>query len=211
MVDLEIASLQASGADVLFAFATQKAAAQAIRHAAEIGWKPKIFIPSAVSSIRQVLEPAGLDNSKGIFTATYVKDPTSPIWEDDFDVQAFHRVGEEIRYVGRPARQLWGVGRLYGRHPDRENIEGPGNDLSRENILKQATNLPDVALPMLLPGIIDEHQRRPITARSSRCSSHISTARTGCRSRESRLGLIRPCLSSRHGGARQMFLICSYP
>src|SRR6185437_12609841 len=77
-LDAQIASLQASGAKVLFAFATQKAASQAIRHAAEIGWRPTIFIPSIASSIRQVLEAAGLENAKGVFTATYVKDPTSP-------------------------------------------------------------------------------------------------------------------------------------
>jgi branched-chain amino acid transport system substrate-binding protein len=153
-VDSQIASLQASGADVLFAFATQKAAAQAIRHAAEIGWKPKIFIPSVVSSIRQVLEPAGLDNSKGIFTATYVKDPTSPIWENDSDVQAF------IEWVKKydtsvDLRDSFGAsgGYMVGILIERI-LKAAGNDLSRENILKQATNLHDVALPMLLPGII---------------------------------------------------------
>src|SRR6202012_5337692 len=88
-VDSQIVSLQSSGATVLFAFATQKAAAQAIRHSAEIGWKPKIFIPPIVSAISQVLQPAGLDNSKGVYTATYVKDPTSPTWANDPDVKDF--------------------------------------------------------------------------------------------------------------------------
>ena len=88
-VDAQIVSLQASGANVLFAFATQKAAAQAIRHAAEIGWKPKIFIPSIVPSISQVLQAGGLDNSKGVVTATYMKDPANPGWEDDPDAKEF--------------------------------------------------------------------------------------------------------------------------
>jgi branched-chain amino acid transport system substrate-binding protein len=152
-VDSQIVSLQASGADVLFAFATQKAAAQAIRHAAEIGWKPKIFIPSIVSSISQVLQPAGLDNSKGVFTATYVKDPTSPTWEKDPDVQTFvawvkkYDTSVDVR-DSFAASGGYMIGFLI-----EEILKAAGNDLSRENILKQATNLHDVAVPMLLPGI----------------------------------------------------------
>jgi branched-chain amino acid transport system substrate-binding protein len=152
-IDSQIVSLQASGADVLFAFTTQKAAAQAIRHAAEIGWKPKIFIPSIVSSISQVLQPAGLDNSKGVFSATYVKDPTSPTWEEDPDVQAFvawvkkYDTSVDVRDSFAAAGGYM-VGILIEKI-----LKAAGNDLSRENILKQATNLHDVALPMLLPGI----------------------------------------------------------
>jgi branched-chain amino acid transport system substrate-binding protein len=152
-VDSQIVSLQASGADVLFAFATQKAAAQAIRHAAEIGWKPKIFIPSIVSSISQVLQPAGLDNAKGVFSATYVKDPTSPTWANDPDVQAFvawvkkYDTSVDVR-DSFAASGGYMVGVLIEKI-----LNAAGNDLSRENILKQATNLHDVALPMLLPGI----------------------------------------------------------
>jgi branched-chain amino acid transport system substrate-binding protein len=152
-VDSQIVSLQASGADVLFAFATQKAAAQAIRHAAEIGWKPKIFIPSIVSSISQVLQPAGLDNSKGVFTATYVKDPTSPTWEKDPDVQTF--VAWVKKYdTSVDVRDSFAASGGYMAGILVEKIlKAAGNDLSRENILKQATNLHEVSLPMLLPGI----------------------------------------------------------
>ncbi|HWE72823.1 MAG TPA: ABC transporter substrate-binding protein [Stellaceae bacterium] len=152
-IDSQIVSLQASNADVLFAFATQKAAAQAIRHAAEIGWKPKIFIPSIVSSISQVLQPAGLDNSKGVYTATYVKDPTSPTWENDPDVQAFiawvkkYDTAVDVR-DSFAASGGYMVGILIEKI-----LKAAGNDLSRENIMKQATNLHDVTLPMLLPGI----------------------------------------------------------
>jgi branched-chain amino acid transport system substrate-binding protein len=152
-IDSQIVSLQATGANVLFAFATQKAAAQAIRHAAEIGWKPKIFIPSIVSSISQVLQPAGLDNSKGVYTATYVKDPTSPAWAGDPGVKDFvawvkkYDTSVDVR-DSFAASGGYMVGILVEKI-----LKAAGNDLSRENILKQATNLHDVALPMFLPGI----------------------------------------------------------
>jgi branched-chain amino acid transport system substrate-binding protein len=152
-LDAQIASLQASGANVLLAFATQKAAVQAIRHAAELGWKPKIFIPSIASSISQVLEPAGLENAKGVFTATYMKDPTSPNWANDPDVRDFiawakkYDAGVDVR-DGFAAIGGYMVGALIEKI-----LKAAGNDLSRENILKQATNLHEVALPMLLPGI----------------------------------------------------------
>ncbi|HEY3916206.1 MAG TPA: ABC transporter substrate-binding protein [Stellaceae bacterium] len=152
-IDSQIVSLQATGANVLFAFATQKAAAQAIRHSAEIGWKPRIFIPSIVSSISQVLQPAGLDNSKGVYTATYVKNPTSPAWANDPDVKDF------IAWVKKydtsvDVRDSFAASGGYMAGILIEKIlKAAGNDLSRENILKQATNLHDVALPMLLPGI----------------------------------------------------------
>jgi branched-chain amino acid transport system substrate-binding protein len=152
-IDSQIVSLQATGAEVLFAFATQKAAAQAIRHSVEIGWKPKIFIPSIVSSISQVLQPAGLDNSKGVFTATYVKDPTSPSWANDPGVKEFvawvrkYDTSVDVR-DSFAASGGYMVGMLIEKI-----LKAAGNDLSRENILKQATNLHAVELPMLLPGI----------------------------------------------------------
>jgi ABC-type branched-subunit amino acid transport system substrate-binding protein len=152
-VNSQVVSLQASNATVLFAFATQKAAAQAIRHSAEIGWKPKIFIPSIVSSISLVLQPAGLDNSKGVFTATYVKDPTSPTWEKDPDVQTFvawvkkYDTSVDVR-DSFAASGGYMVGILVEKI-----LKAAGNDLSRENILKQATSLQNVTLPILLPGI----------------------------------------------------------
>ncbi len=152
-VDSQIVTLQSSGATVLFAFATQKAAAQSIRKSAEIGWKPKIFIPSIVSSISQVLQPAGLENSKGVMTATYVKDPTSPKWADDPDVKEFvawvkkYNTAVEVR-DSFAASGGYMVGIL-----TEKILKAAGNDLTRENILKEATNLHNVAVPMLLPGI----------------------------------------------------------
>lgn len=152
-VDSQIVTLQATGADVLFCFATQKATAQAIRHAAEIGWKPKIFIPSIVSSISLVLQPAGLDNSKGVMAATYVKDPTSPRWADDQGAKDF------IEWVKKydtavDVRDSFAAsgGYMVGMLTE-QVLKAAGDNLTRENILAQATNLKGVALPMLIPGI----------------------------------------------------------
>jgi branched-chain amino acid transport system substrate-binding protein len=152
-VDSQIASLRSSGAEILFAFATEKAATQAIRHAAEIGWKPKIFVPSISSSVSQVLEPAGLENSTGVFTATYAKDPTNPSWANDPAVQdfaAWMRKYDNSADVSDRGAAVRGyiIGALIEKI-----LKAAGNDLSRENILKQATNLHELALPMLLPGI----------------------------------------------------------
>jgi branched-chain amino acid transport system substrate-binding protein len=152
--DAQIAGLQASGADVFFVFASQKAAAQAIRHAAEIGWQPKIFIPSVASSISQVLQPAGLENAKRVFTATYLKDPTSPAWTNDPDIREFiawattYDKGVDFRESLPAASAGYVIGTLVEKI-----LKAAGNDLSRENILKQATTLHDVGLPLLLPGI----------------------------------------------------------
>jgi branched-chain amino acid transport system substrate-binding protein len=152
-VDSQITSLQTSGATVLFAFATQRAAAQAIRHAAEIGWKPTIFIPSIASSVSQVLQAAGLDNAKGVLTVTYMKDSMNPSWAKDPDVQEFaawmKKYDTSVDTHGRfAATDGYMVGALIEKI-----LKAAGNDLSRESILKQATNLHEVALPMLLPGI----------------------------------------------------------
>ena len=153
-VDSQIATLQASGADVLFVFATQKAAAQAIRHAAEIGWHPKIFIPSVASSISQVLQPAGLENARSVFTATYLKDPMSPAWAHDPETSEFiawattYDMGVDLRESLPAASAGYLIGSLIEKI-----LKAAGNDLSRENVLKQATSLHDVALPLLLPGI----------------------------------------------------------
>jgi branched-chain amino acid transport system substrate-binding protein len=138
---------------VLLAFATPKAATQAIHYAAEIGWKPKIFVPSIAASINQMLQSAGLDNAKDVFTATYLKDPTNPTWAKDLDVRDFIAWAKKYDPAADTEDGLAVVrGYLVGALVEKI-LRAAGNDLSRENILKQATNLHDVALPMLLPGI----------------------------------------------------------
>jgi branched-chain amino acid transport system substrate-binding protein len=82
-VDSQIVSLKASGADIFFNVTTPKFAAQAIKKAAEIGWKPVHLLNSVSASVGAVIRPAGIENAQGIFTALYGKDPTDPVWNDD--------------------------------------------------------------------------------------------------------------------------------
>ena len=82
-IDSQIVSLQASGADVFYDVTIPKFAAQAIRKAYDIGWKPTHFLNSVSNSVGSVLKPAGLDASKGLITSEYEKDPTDPTWQND--------------------------------------------------------------------------------------------------------------------------------
>src|ERR1700736_1476258 len=82
-IDSQIVTLKNSGADTFVSFSAPKAAAQAIRKIAELGWKPNYFISSTATSVATVLKPAGLENSKGLISTAYIKDPTDPAWKDD--------------------------------------------------------------------------------------------------------------------------------
>src|SRR6185369_10176937 len=82
-VESQIVTLQASGADTFFIFATPKFAAQAIRKTFDIGWKPLQFVNNVSASVAAVLQPAGLEKSEGLITSAYLKDPTDPQWSKD--------------------------------------------------------------------------------------------------------------------------------
>src|ERR1700755_709620 len=82
-VDSQIVALHDSGADIFFSWAAPKGSAQAIRKVSELGWKPKFFLANTATSVGAVLQPAGLEYSKGIISTAYVKDPTDPVWKDD--------------------------------------------------------------------------------------------------------------------------------
>jgi ABC-type branched-subunit amino acid transport system substrate-binding protein len=151
-VDSQIVTLKASGADTMFTIATPKFAAQAIRKVADIGWKPLHLINNVASSVGAVLTPAGLDKSVGLITALYMKDPTDPQWAKDpgmqrwRDFMAKYMAGADVsdfNYVyGYGAAQLMSM-----------VLKGAGDDLTRENLMKQATSLKDVTLDVTLPGI----------------------------------------------------------
>jgi branched-chain amino acid transport system substrate-binding protein len=82
-IDSQIVAIKAAGADIFFDEAAPKFAAMAIRKVAELGWKPTLFLASVSNSVGSVLKPAGLDNSKGVLSSNYIKDPTDPAWKDD--------------------------------------------------------------------------------------------------------------------------------
>ncbi|HEX7967726.1 MAG TPA: ABC transporter substrate-binding protein [Stellaceae bacterium] len=150
-LDSQIVTLQGSGADVLFDNTTPKFAAQAIRKIYDIGWKPMHFLMSVATSVSAVMEPAGVEKGQGIITAAYLKDPNDPQWQDDQaykDWLAFMRkyytdgnLGDSFNVYGYLVAQTLV-----------QVLKQCGDDLSRENIMRQAANL-DLELPMLLPGI----------------------------------------------------------
>jgi ABC-type branched-subunit amino acid transport system substrate-binding protein len=152
LIDSQIVALQAAGADTLFLMTTPKFGAQAIRKIGELGWKPLTYLSAVSTSIKTVLEPAGLDYSKGIITALAVKRPEDPRWENSPDVVAYKAFLKEWY----PAGNLTDSSNISGymtAYVTVKILEQCGNDLTRENLLKQATNLSKIAAPLLLPGI----------------------------------------------------------
>jgi len=151
-VDSQIIGMKSAGADVFVNNAIPKFAAQSIRKAAELEWKPLHILSSIGNSVAATLKPAGLENAKDLVSDFYLKDPTDPQWKDD------------------PGYKDWVafMDKYYpeGDKTDAGNVVGPcfaqtfvqvlkqcGDDLTRENIMKEAANLHDFTVPMLLPGI----------------------------------------------------------
>jgi branched-chain amino acid transport system substrate-binding protein len=151
-IDSQIVTLQGSGADVLIIAATPKFAAQAIRKTYDLGWTPVRYLSNVSPSITAVLKPAGLEKSKGLITAYYGKDPTDARWKDD---PGFKEWKDFVGKYMSPA-ELNDANATYAFGAAATMIQvlkQCGNDLSRENILKQAANIKDLQLPMLLPGM----------------------------------------------------------
>ncbi len=150
-VDSQIATLQASGAEVFASFSTPKATSQAIRRAFDTGWKPQIIIPLIVAQIDGTLKPAGLDKAVGVISEVAIKDAADPQWAKDPDMIAFQAWRTKYNSaVPDPALAASGYNSGYMIS---QVIKQAGDNLTRENIMKQAANLKDVHPPMNLPGI----------------------------------------------------------
>jgi branched-chain amino acid transport system substrate-binding protein len=151
-VDSQIVTLQGSGADALLIAATPKFAAQAIRKTFDIGWTPVRYLTDVSQSIASVMKPAGFEKSKGVITAVYGKDPTDARWKDD---PGYKEYAAFIAKYMTP-HELIDSNAVYGFGAGATMVQvlkQCGADLSRANIMKQAANLKDFELPMLLPGI----------------------------------------------------------
>jgi branched-chain amino acid transport system substrate-binding protein len=151
-VSSQIITLQNSGADIFFDVTTPKFAAQAITKVAEGGWKPIHFLNSVSNSVGSVLKPAGLENGKGILTAAFLKDPTDPTWKNDPGFVEWSAFMEKYFPDGDRASSFTAEG-YSAAQAMVQVLRQCGDDLSRANIMKQAANLKDLELPMLLPGI----------------------------------------------------------
>ncbi|HLL27735.1 MAG TPA: ABC transporter substrate-binding protein [Xanthobacteraceae bacterium] len=151
-VDSQIVNLKASGADVFFIEASPKFAAQAIKKAAELGWQPVRLLASISASVGSVLKPAGLENSKGILSSGYLKDPTDPTWKNDPAVKEWAAFMDKYYPEGDKTTTFTVYGYLTAQTLV-QVLKQCGDNLTRENIMKQAANLKDLELGMLLPGI----------------------------------------------------------
>lgn len=150
-IDSQMVELKASGADAFFNITTPKFAAQAIKKAAEIGWKPLHYLNNVSNSVGAVMVPAGADNGVGILSVFYLKDPTDTQW---------HNTAEYKEWLGfmqkhMPGGDLKDLNYVFGYTMAQgvvQVLKQAGNELTRANIMKQAASL-DMNLPMLLPGV----------------------------------------------------------
>jgi ABC-type branched-subunit amino acid transport system substrate-binding protein len=151
-IDSQVVSLKSSGAAALLVAGTPKFAAQAIRKAAEIGWKPTLMINFPSSSIAGTLKPAGLENSIGVIVGTPNKDPNDPRWSEDAAVKAYRAFFEKYLSGGDITNTSYLTGYQQGMVLE-QILTQCGDDLSRANIIKQAKSLRDFVLPTALPGV----------------------------------------------------------
>ena len=151
-IDSQIVNLKASGADVFYNVTTPKFAAQSIKKMAELSWKPVHLLNSVSTSIGGVMKPAGFENGKGILSSTYGKDPTDPQWKDDAGVQAW----TEFMNKYYPDGDKTSTNTPYGYSVAMtlvQVLKQCGDNLTRENVMKEAANLKNLVLPLSLPGI----------------------------------------------------------
>ena len=151
-IDSHIVKLKSTNADVFVDITTPKFAAQAIKKAAEIEWKPLHFLNNVSASIGSVIKPAGVKNAQGIISSAYLKDPTDPQWKDDAGMKAWNKFLD--KYF--PEANRADVSVMYGYTVAQtmvQVLQQCGDDLTRANVMKQAASLKDLELGGLLPGI----------------------------------------------------------
>jgi branched-chain amino acid transport system substrate-binding protein len=151
-VDSQIVNLKNSGANAFFNITTPKFAAQAIKKAHEIGWKPVHLLNNVSNSVGAVLKPAGLEASTGIISTFYNKDPTDPRWKNDKSYKEWLAFMQKYLPDGSTAD----INNVFGYNAAQTMVyvlQQCGNDLSRANVMRQAANIKNLELPMLLPGI----------------------------------------------------------
>jgi len=151
-VDSQVVELKSSGADVFFNVTTPKFAAQSIRKAFDIGWKPVHLLNNVSANIKTVFTPAGLDKSKGIISSQYIKDIADTQWQKDKDYLAWKAWMEKYN----PGISLIDGNYVYGysvAYTLHQVLKAAGDDLTRENVMRQAANLKNLEVPMLLPGV----------------------------------------------------------
>ncbi|NBQ86148.1 MAG: branched-chain amino acid ABC transporter substrate-binding protein [Betaproteobacteria bacterium] len=154
-IDSQIVTLKGSGADVFFNITTPKFAAQAIRKVADVGWKPVHYLNQVSASVGSVLKPAGLDKSVGIISMNYVKEPADKKWANDPTMLDYRALLKQYAADVDPddgnASYGYAVSQLV-----EHVLKQAGDNLTRENIMKIATTIKALQLPMVLPGVLAE-------------------------------------------------------
>jgi branched-chain amino acid transport system substrate-binding protein len=151
-VDSQISALQASGANVLLTAVIPKYSAQAIRKVYDIGWKPTYLVSSTANSVGAVMRPAGAEKGVGLISATYFKDPTDPQWTDTAEYKEWLAWMKKYNSSGNVADAFTVVGYNFAQTLVAV-LKSCGDNLTRENVMKEAASLHNLSLPMLLPGI----------------------------------------------------------
>jgi branched-chain amino acid transport system substrate-binding protein len=151
-VDSQIVQLQSSGANVLFNVATPKFAAQAIRKAYDIGWKPVHYLNNVSTSVGAVLTPAGLEKAVGVITSAYLKDPTDRRWANDEAVKHWQEFMKKYYPDGGTSDifNVYGYSVAVTLH---QVLKQAGDQLTRENVMRQAASMKDYRVDTLLPRI----------------------------------------------------------
>jgi branched-chain amino acid transport system substrate-binding protein len=151
-IDSHLVKMKSLGADVFVDVTTAKFSSQAIKKAAEIGWKPLHFISNVSASIGSIIRPAGIDNARGIISVAYLMDALDPQWKDDPGMKAFDEFLARDFPEGNRADDRVMVGYNMAQTLA-QVLRQCGDDLTRENVMKQAANLKDFRTTNLLPGI----------------------------------------------------------
>ncbi len=151
-IDSHIVNLKSSGADVFVSITTPKFAAQSIKKVAELQWKPVFILNNVGASVGTVLQPAGFENSQGIISAAYLKDPTDPQWKSDQGMKNFDAFLAKSFPEGNRNDGSLVVGYSVAQTLV-QVLKACGDNLTRENVMKQAANIKDLQLEMALPGV----------------------------------------------------------
>jgi branched-chain amino acid transport system substrate-binding protein len=151
-IDSQIISLKASGADIFFNVATPKFAAQAIKKVAELGWKPIHIVNGVSTSVAGVLKPAGLENSQGLLSTGYLKDQLDPQWKNDAGMKNWAAFMDKYFPEGDKTSSFTGYGYSVAQTLV-QVLKQCGDNLTRENVMKQAASLKNLEQDLFLPGI----------------------------------------------------------
>jgi ABC-type branched-subunit amino acid transport system substrate-binding protein len=149
-VDSHVVKMKATGADTVVSFTTPKPAAQAINKIAELNWKPLQILPNVAASVASVIKPAGFENAQGIVSAHYLKDPADPNWENDAGMKQFLAFMTKEYPDGNKLDVLNITGYAFAQTLE-QVLKQCGDNLTRENIMKQAASLKDFRTEVLLP------------------------------------------------------------